>query len=389
MSDFADIRPYDDNEVPSVLKRLLADNEFIEVITSLKAGPWCTIFGWFLYPLVRFLLTQQLKRVSTVMDFQLLVKTYMDKMVEATTSGFTVSGLDQLDPTKTYLFVSNHRDIALDPAFVNYALYLSGYDTVRIAIGDNLLTKPYISDLMRINKSFIVRRSTKGPRQILAAYKLLSTYIRHSINADSTSIWIAQREGRAKNGIDRTEPAIIKMFSMSKLKPESFSDCINALRIVPVAISYELDPCDGAKSLELYKKSTSGNYLKAEHEDVESIAKGITGDKGNVHVSFGTPLAGEFENADVVAEMIDCQIINNYVLHPTNFFAYKMLHKVYPQDVHSSSQQSFSVNGLEEQERAFQQRMDALPTEYRNYALGIYANPVDSKRQLFDQSKVK
>jgi hypothetical protein len=236
---------------------------------------------------------------------------------------------------------------------------------------------------MRLNKSFIVRRSAKGPRQILATYKLLSAYISHSIQKDHSSIWIAQREGRAKNGVDRTEPAIIKMLTMHQKKSDlSFSDYIQSLNIVPVAISYELDPCDGAKAKELYEKETHGSYEKAEHEDVSSIAKGITGEKGHVHVSFGTPLKGDFEDAEAVAKAVDQQIINNYKLHPTNFFAYKMLHG---QDADRFSL-DLAVEGdrevFREVEKHFQQRIEQLPVEHRDKALAIYANSISCKQQL-------
>lgn len=385
MGQFDDIRPYSDDEVPAVLARLLADNELVAAMASLKLGAWHKPFGWLIYPIIRYFLNRQLRGVSNVRDFQHIVKHYMDKMVDNTTDGFTVSGLDQLDSAKPYLFMSNHRDIALDPALVNYALYHNDHDTVRIAIGDNLLTKPYVSDLMRINKSFIVKRSAKGPRQVLAAYKLLSGYIRHSLEVDNNPIWIAQREGRAKNGIDRTEPAIIKMLAMSQDKrTESFSEYINKLHIVPVAISYELDPCDGAKAKELYEVATKGGYQKSEHEDVESIAKGIAGSKGNVHVSFGVPLAGEFEDADAVAKAVDQQVRANYVLHPSNFFAYKMQHGEYPQGVNASDNQPFSIAGLEHKEREFQQRIEALPEAHRPYALGIYANSISLPDQTLE-----
>ncbi len=383
MGQFADIRPYNDDEVPQVLKRLLADDELIAAVASLKLGSWHTKVSWLVYPLLRFLLGRQLQHVSTVADFQAVVKKYMDGVVESTSSRFTVSGLDQLDTGNAYLFMSNHRDIALDPAFINYAMYHSDHNTARIAIGDNLLTKPYVSDLMRMNKSFIVRRSAKGPRQVLAAYKMLSAYIRHSITEDKNPIWIAQREGRAKDGNDRTEPAIIKMLAMSQeKKTESFSDYIERLHIVPVAISYELDPCDGAKAQELYETATHGRYEKAEHEDVESIAKGIAGNKGNVHVSFGSRISGHFDDAEAVAKAIDQQIMNLYVLHPTNFFAYKMLHGSYPTGVYSSQQRPFSIEGMESEQQSFAARINALPEQHRPYALGIYANPIDRKKQF-------
>ncbi len=383
MGQFADIRPYNDEEVASVLTGLLADDELIAAIASLKLGAWHKPLSWLIYPMIRYVLSRQLRGVKTVEDFQHVVKGYMDDMIENTTTGFTVSGLDDLDPDKPYLFMSNHRDITMDPAFVTYALYHNDHDTARIAIGDNLLTKPYVSDLMRLNKSFIVKRSTKGPRQILAAYKMLSAYIRHSIEEDNNPIWIAQREGRAKDGNDRTEPAIIKMLAMSQQKQtESLSDYINKLHIVPVSISYELDPCDGAKAKELYETATHGEYNKDEHEDVESIAKGIAGNKGNVHVSFGTPLEGEFANAEAVADAIDRQVVGNYVLHPSNFFAYKLLHGHYPDGVHSSHHQAFSSREMMAGELEFADRINTLPAEHRAFALGIYANTIDRKKDF-------
>lgn len=378
---FADIRPYNDDEVRPVLDRLLADAEFVTAVAGLKFAPWHRRLPWLVKPLVKWFLTRELKMVNSVLGFQHVVKQYMDHMIESRTSQFTVSGLDKLDSSKNYLFLSNHRDITLDPAFVNYALYHNGFDTVRIAIGDNLLSKPYVSDLMRINKSFIVKRSSKGPREMLAASKHLAAYIRHSIQQENHSIWIAQREGRAKDGLDRTEPAIIKMLSLAQQrKQEAFSDFIGGLQIVPVAISYELDPCDGAKAKELYEKATQGSYEKSEHEDVASIAMGIDGDKGHVHVSFGEPLGTSFNNPDEVATAVDHQVWANYVLHPSNFFAYKRLHGEYPMGVYSNQHKTFKADELRDQERAFNTRIDALPEPHRDYALGIYANPVTSKQ---------
>lgn len=383
MGQFADIRPYKDSEVSTVIDSLLADNEFIAAIASLKLGRWHKPLAAIVRPIIRRALKKQLRDVHTVNDFQAIVKRYMNRMVDTCTDGFSVSGIEALEQGKPYLFISNHRDIALDPAFVNYSLYHNGHDTVRIAIGDNLLTKPYVSDLMRINKSFIVKRSAKGPRQILAAYKLLSRYIRHSIEEDDSPIWIAQREGRAKDGVDRTEPAIIKMIAMSQhKKTEDFAEFINKLHIVPVAISYELDPCDGAKAQELYEKAENGDYQKTEHEDVESIAKGITGHKGRVHVAFGTPLSADFTDANEVAAEIDRQIIDNYVLQPTNFFAYEMLHGHYPEGVYSDQKMPFNIVGLETQRQTFVDRVEALPVAHRDYVLGIYANIINRKQQF-------
>lgn len=387
MDQFADIRPYNDSEVPAVLNRLLADKELVATLANFKLGGWHKYVSWLIYPLIRFFLRREIKGVETVEGFQHVMKKYMDGMIESTTASFTVSGLDKLDPAKPYLFMSNHRDITLDPALITYALYHNGHDTARIAIGDNLLSKPFVSDLMRINKSFLVRRSAKGARQILAAYKMLSAYIRYSIEEDNNPIWIAQREGRAKDGVDRTQPAIIKMLAMSQQKKtESFSDYINKLQIVPLSISYELDPCDAAKAKELYAVDSEGSYQKTEHEDASSIAKGIAGPKGNVHVSFGSPLRGEFKNAEEVAVAIDQQVVNNYVLHPTNFFAYKMLNGCYPTGTYSAQHLPFNSEQLVVAEKAFRERIEAMPDEHRKYALGIYANVFDSKSVFLQAS---
>lgn len=384
MDPFADIRPYNDEEVPAVLARLLSDPELIYALTSLKFKSLAMPLGWLLRPLVRRALVRQVSGVTDVRGFQSVVEGYMTSLIDDSTAGFTSSGLDQLPAGQSCLLMSNHRDITLDPAFTNFALFHGGLDTPRIAIGDNLLTKPYVSDLMRLNKSFIVKRSVTAPRQILAAYRELSAYIRHSICEERTSIWIAQREGRAKDGVDRTEPAIIKMLAMSQdKKTESFADVMAALHIVPVSISYELDPCDGLKAAELQQLATLGNYEKAEYEDVASIATGIAGDKGLVHVAFGTPLAPDLESPDAIAAALDEQVIANYRLHKTNLWAYARLHGEDAPLPRGSENAPASCSETE-----FQQRIDNMPAEHRDYALAIYANSVVSRLALQDPSRL-
>ncbi len=378
MDQFADIRPYNDAEVPAVLERLLDDSEFLAAICRLKFKGLADWLGLPLRALVRRALRVELAGVKDVRGFQLIIERYMSQMIEDSTAGFSVSGLDKLDPATPYLYMSNHRDITLDPAFTNYALYHNGFDTVRIAIGDNLLTKPYVSDLMRLNKSFVVKRSARGPREVFKAYRELSAYIRHSIQVDRAPIWIAQREGRAKDGLDRTEPAIIKMLAMSQdRKAESFGDFIASMNIVPVSISYELDPCDGLKAAELAQIASSGSYEKAEHEDVASIATGISGNKGLVHVAFGEPLGANFDNPEQVAAEMDRQVISNYRLHATNGYAWRALHAEAP---------SLGLGELPGScsELAFQQRIQAIPAAQRDYALGIYANAITSRQQLLE-----
>ena len=376
MSDpFADIRPYRDEEVPEVLARLTRDPELLDSLASLRLQGLFRRMPGLARWLVRLGLARQLRGVNDVHGMQMVIKSYMEGMIESTSGGFSVSGLDQLDADRAYLFMSNHRDIAMDPAFTNYALHQGGHQTVRIAIGDNLLTKPWVSDLMRLNKSFIVKRSVSGPRELLAASRNLANYIQYSLREESAPVWIAQREGRAKDGLDRTEPAVIKMLGMSRDKAsQGFGEHIASLGIVPVSISYELDPCDALKANELHQLASTGTYEKGEQEDVASIGQGISGNKGRVHVSFGTPLGSEFESAAEVAAEIDRQVIAQYCLHPTNLFAYDMLygdHAPKPQDLYVEEGDC----GREE----FEQRINALPEVHRPYALAIYANAVVSK----------
>jgi 1-acyl-sn-glycerol-3-phosphate acyltransferase len=366
---FAAIRPYNDAEVRPVLQRLLGNDELIAAVTRLRFPRLARVLGLLLRPVVRAYLRRQIAAIDSVASFQQLVEKYMSAMIVSSTSDFTVSGLEHLDPARACLFISNHRDIALDPAFVNYALYASGRDTVRIAIGDNLLTKDYVSDLMRLNKSFIVKRSARGPRQMLAVYQELSAYIRHSLLEEHSPVWIAQREGRAKDGWDRTEPAIVKMLCISKPRELPLLEHVRALNIVPVAISYEWDPCDASKARELCLRAADGSYAKGEHEDVSSIARSITAPKGAVHVSFGEPLAGDFTDADAIAREIDRQVLSLYLIHPSNVAAYRLRTGSMPPGYEPAEQFTTA-------EARLLARLQQLPPEHHPYLLDMYANPL-------------
>lgn len=379
MTEFDDVRPYYDTEVRSTLDRILVDPELIHAVTNLKFPRLSKCFGWLLKPLVQRKLTEQLTDVNTVLGFQHVVEKYMSAMISDTTTAVTTSGLDKLDPQQAYLFISNHRDIAMDPAFVNWTLYHNNSNTLRIAIGDNLLTKPYVSDLMRLNKSFIVNRSAKAPREKLKAAKHLSAYIYHSIVNEKSSIWIAQREGRAKDGLDKTNSAVLGMITLNKPKEEEYTDYIKQLHIVPVSISYEYDSCDAAKARELYHQRTQGTYQKEEHEDVKSIAMGIAGNKGHVHVAYGDVLNGDYEGADELVADIDRQISGNYVLHATNCIAYEMVYGSVPKVNYTDKNIPYDSSAVADQKATFVARINSIPKEQRDIALAIYANPVVSK----------
>ncbi|QUN04620.1 1-acyl-sn-glycerol-3-phosphate acyltransferase [Shewanella yunxiaonensis] len=371
---FDDIRPYHDDEVSAVLARILQSHELRRTLARWRfprlsrLAPWAT--DW----LVSRHLQRQLSGLKTVAEVQQVVAAYMQRMMATTVTALTVSGLEQLAADKSYLFISNHRDIALDPAFVNIALYAHGQQTVRIAIGDNLLTKDYVTDLMRVNKSFIVKRSASSPREKLKASKQLSAFIQHSLQQEHSHVWLAQREGRAKDGNDCTNAAIISMLSLNRPKTQNFADYIRELNIVPVAISYEWDPCDVAKTRELYSLQQTGEYRKQVHEDIASIASGIAGFKGRVHLAFGAPLAADYANAEAVAAEIDRQIWQNYHLFPSNVLAYRQ----YTGNA-DESVANVTVTDIAAQSEKFTQRLQSIAEEQRAIFLAMYANPVLNK----------
>ncbi|MBE0463340.1 MAG: 1-acyl-sn-glycerol-3-phosphate acyltransferase [Halomonadaceae bacterium] len=371
---WADIRPYTDTEVADVLARLARDSELLDALTRFRLPRMARWVPSLARKLASNAIQREVKGVTTVRDFQMRIASYMERMIRTTTDAFEVSGLDKLDPESAYLFIGNHRDISLDPAFVNYALYQAGRDTVRIAIGDNLLKKPYVTDLMRLNKSFIVPRSARGKRAMLAAYQQLSAYIRHSITGDNHSIWMAQREGRAKNGIDRTDPAIIKMLTMAKRNAERdmvFGDAVAELKLVPVSISYEYDPCDLQKAQELHDIANQGSYAKSEFEDIRSIVSGITGEKGRVQLRFGTPVGADMATPDEVAAEIDRQVIGGYRLYPSHYLALEAL---------GEAPELVARKTITRQDRErFKARMESIPENLRPYWLAQYANPVKHK----------
>jgi len=373
MSEFDDIRPYNDSEVPAVIARLIADPEFIDLLLSRKVPVLAKICPWLLRPLLRRSLSKAAEKINSVDDLQRYITGSLKALIGRTTDGYSVSGLENLDPNKAYLFLSNHRDIALDPAMVNLALSDAGMATVRIAIGDNLLRKPFASDLMRVNRSFIVKRSITGRRDKLEALKKLSRYIRHSISSDGVSVWIAQREGRAKDGHDRTETALLKMLALSKDKETSFAQATAEINLVPVAISYEYDPCDIDKGRELYAKEQGEGYVKQEFEDLDTIQKGFVGYKGRIHLAFGDPIADQYENADSLAEAIDHQVYTNYKLFPSNIIACQILG--YTQDLDRVKSQ-WPDQDWQDAELRFKDYLNRAPSLYRKIITQGYAAPV-------------
>ncbi|MGI6433246.1 MAG: 1-acyl-sn-glycerol-3-phosphate acyltransferase, partial [Sphaerochaetaceae bacterium] len=287
-------------------------------------------------------------------------------------TSFTYSGLENLEPTKPYLFVSNHRDIILDCALLDYALIQGGMSTCEMAIGDNLLVNQFATDMFKLNGGITVKRNLPMREQYQESLRL-SRYFVELITQGGKSIWIAQKSGRAKDGIDVTNPAIIKMLYLSyKDSKLSFGQLIDSVNIVPVAISYQYDPNDINKGREEVSRKLYGTYRKKKYEDVVNMLRGLRRYKGNVHVSFGTRLGGEFADATEVAAEIDRQIHTNYKLWDTNYFAYDVLH----------SSERFKAEYEKLHTKKFLARYKALADELREFVLSSYANPVRMQLQV-------
>jgi len=360
---FDDIRPFRDDEAPAVIQNIINESALQESIAAYFFPRFNRFFPALSHWFVKAYLKSKAAKLHSIEEFQQLVARYLHKLITKSTDGFSFNGLDNLDMTKPTLFISNHRDIALDPALVNLALHKSGFSTVEIAIGDNLLSKPWISDLMRMNKSFIVKRNEESKRAMLKASKNLSSYIHHTLTQNDHHVWIAQREGRAKDGLDKTNSALISMLLLNKGKIKTIEQYLGELNIVPVSISYEFDPCDKDKAVELATIEETGSYEKSDGEDLRSINQGLIGHKGCVHIEFGQPIVGDYQDSKAIAAEIDRQIISNYKLYDSNIEAKEQL---------QDNIQSVTLS----------QRVRELTDIQRRWLLTMYANPALAKEAL-------
>lgn len=394
MQQFESIRPYHDHEVPAVIERLLQSDALIQAIIHVQFPLVPRYLEKPLARFVRFRIHNNLKEIHTVADFQQRMEDFVASTIEKSITEFTFSGQDNIERGVPYVFISNHRDITLDSALLNYALMQAGLETAEIAVGDNLLTNPLVSDLLRLNKSFVVNRSVTGVKAKYRALMELSHYISLA-NEQGSSVWIAQREGRAKDGFDITDPAIIKMLHIwQKKQGASFAEAIKRLNVVPVSISYEYDPCDGLKAAELQARAAE-DYVKKAGEDVESIMRGIALPKGRVHIEIGKPLQGEFGDAEAVAHALDQQIIQNYRLFPPSLLAIEHLLSLSKamQSLRDDSIARFQAvaqqakdtlaavdsQDLARQASEFSARLAHYPAQLQRIILEMYANPLLSK----------
>lgn len=286
--EFDDIRPFYDSEFHDKMKVLVTEPGFEHAVRYVLRDINYELF------------CQELLTIDNKKDFQLLVmRSFLEGLTQKTTKGLTGNNLDVLDKAKSYTFMSNHRDIVLDASLLNLLLIRNGIKTSEIAIGNNLLIYDWISDLVRLNKSFIVKRDV-GVRQMLDAARQLSGYIHFAITKKNESVWIAQREGRSKDSDDRTQESLIKMLGIS-----GEGDLINNLKeinIVPVSISYEYDPCDYLKAHEFLLKRDNPDFKKSQRDDLHSMEIGLLGFKGRVHFQISPCINDELDKLSAIDE---------------------------------------------------------------------------------------
>ncbi len=377
-NNFDDIRPYFQEEIPAAMQRIASSDGF-PIIASY-------VFPDRSVQEVR----EEVRSIQTIEEFQSKVmKEFNAQVIKRSITQFTFEGLGHIDHDVPYLYVSNHRDIVLDSSLLQYVLYLNGYPTTEITFGANLMSGPLIIDIGKSNKMFRVERGGT-PKEFYRCSLHLSEYIRHVIRDKQQSVWIAQRNGRTKDGSDRTDQGIIKMFSVSN--PNDKISSLDELHIVPVSVSYEWESCDFLKAFELYM-SRNQKYIKRPGEDITSILTGIMQEKGRVHFEVCPPIKRselealndltQNEYHQQLARIIDQRIHTHYRLWPNNYIAHDMLY----------GQTTYQSMYTEAEKQAFLDRMATLDrmAQKEQYAvtdldalheifLGIYANPINNDK---------
>ena len=372
MDDFDAIRPFRDDEVPAVVARLVEDADLCHAAALFFLPRLTTGFPALGHVLAGRHLRRKAANLRTVRNVQMLISRYMDSLMEKTIFEFTVDGLERLLPGQPYLFVSTHRDILMDSGLMNFAIHRAGHETSRIAVGDNLLGKPFAADLMRLNKSFVVERSVTGNKAVYQALRRTSAFIRVSLE-EGESVWIAQREGRSKDGLDRTAPALIKMLALAHdgemVNPGEFCERVS---IVPVAVTYEIDPGAARKARELYITDRAGSYDKPEGEDLASMVEGMLGFKGRVHLHFGERVRGDFADAEALACEIDRRIVSGLKVFPTHLHAARQAGL---DDLPAGEPEDARIDAV------FAEQIDNCPAPHRDFLFDQYANLVRNKQR--------
>ncbi|SCY27366.1 1-acyl-sn-glycerol-3-phosphate acyltransferase [Flavobacterium caeni] len=371
MQKFDAIRPYYDAEVNQALQRVV-NHPMMKALMDFSF-PDLPDQEW----------KDHLTRTHSIRDFQCnFLYHSVQRVIERSSDGFTTSGFEKLEPNTSYLFISNHRDIILDTSLLNVALFEHGLVMTASAIGDNLVKKSFLLALSKLNRNFLVQRNLP-PRELLMSSKLMSEYIAQLLLRENRSVWIAQREGRTKDGNDMTQQGVLKMLAMGA-GDDNLMDYFKKVKIVPVSISYEYDPTDALKMPRLIAEANNEIYIKEKNEDFMTLLSGIMGQKKRIHMHVGDILdteidgiAREFDNSNkqiqALAQVIDDAILSHYKLWPTNFIAYDLLHNT----------NQFADRYTEEEKALFERRLEIRidednPIAFQGF-LAMYANPVINK----------
>ena len=383
-AEFDKMRSLEDNEVRGAVLSLLNDPAFVKIVKGIVKG--VPIWVHKLYT----------KRFKTVNSFQMgMICPFLTRILKKATTGFTNDFQALPSGREDFIYLSNHRDIVLDSAYLDYILIvLRGQKSVEIGIGNNLLIHPWIETLVRLNRSFVVNRSATAA-ELLESSKQLSRYIRFVIEEKKSPVWLAQREGRAKDSDDRTQKSVLKMLAMSGPDDMSISEKLQSLHICPLTISYEYDPCDWLKAAEFQLKRDNPDYHKSEQADLDNMKTGIFGFKGHLHYQLSAPIDSEIaaldssvprnQFLDQVAQIIDKHIFKGYRIYPCNRIALDMLR----------GDDAESANYTPEQKQAFQTYLDGqlakidIPNPdwdfLRERILTMYANPLINQKSVTEQ----
>lgn len=378
MSPFEDIRPYYDTEVNQAIRQII-DHPMLKSMMNFTFPGQADEY-W----------KDLMLHCHSIRDFKInFIYPGVQKVLEKSSEGLSTSGFEKLDKSTSYLFISNHRDIILDTSLLNACLYEKGLSMTTSAIGDNLIQKPFLNHLSRLTRNFVIKRGLPA-RELLESSKLVSSYIRHSLLRENRSVWIAQREGRTKDGNDQTHKGVLKMISMAADPKEHFLDYFQRLNVVPVSISYEYDPTDILKMPELLAKARQETYVKGENEDFKTLLSGIIGQKKRIHIHIGNILtdgiqkikqevSGQVKQLQALADLIDEQIILGYKLWPTKYIAHDLL----------MNSDQFASEYTPEQKALFEARFrrgvdQNDETAIKSY-LSMYANPVINQLKIREE----
>lgn len=376
MSKYDSIRFFYDSEVNPILKQVV-HHPIVKAMMNytfpdLDENQW----------------KEQLVKTHSIQDFQAnFIYHALQQVLKNTSEGLTTSGFEKLDPNTAYLFISNHRDIILDTSLLNVSLLDHGLVMTASAIGDNLVKKQSLELIAKLNRNFIIKRGL-SPRELLLSSKLVSEYIEQLVLLDNRSVWIAQREGRTKDGNDATHQGVLKMIAMADTEG-NVTNYFKKLKVVPVSISYEYDPTDSLKIPRMLAQARNEAYVKTKNEDFVTILSGLIGQKKHIHIHMGDVLDNELDliaaetpqankQIQAIASAIDDQILKNYKLWPTNFVAYDIVNQT----------NKFSHLYTDKDKQLFTRRLElhlAGENEHlKKEFLDMYANPVVNRLKYGD-----